>query len=508
MTADLVHSRRHNALIIAAIAVVFLALRIALLVVRDAFFDELFTLWISNKPFAGIIEALRHDSGPPLYYFVVHALGVKTILGARIVSLVAASAAMAVVLSARSFGTARFTAAGLLAFYPPAVFSAIDARAYALCALLVTIGLVALHGGRVFAAAMAFVAAAYCHYYGALLFPLLLIPFQIGGRGQDGCHPELPEPGSGEGQRGIPRNPRLGPSAGDSSPRSTPPALRRLGMTAFSPNATRRILATIVASILFAPALYVASQQPRQSMQWLHESRWSWLHNLSFAGHYAYGLFQPAPMWLVVAAGLLLLAAVAGPAWNRRARPRRVETPRVGGSFAAAATIVPLAIAVAAGVYFPMRFESIIAVPLTLWIAVAVESWTLPIRRILVAALVVIGLATTYAGILDHARRPLDGCRAAAVWTEEHVPRGERLVASGYCYLEAAMSGYPDVIAFPTEQGLHPGWRAMPQRDTPLPPVPFVWIGERAAPELSLLRKSHAVQPLYANDSALVARVR
>jgi len=213
-------------------------------------------------------------------------------------------------------------------------------------------------------------------------------------------------------------------------------------------------------------------------------------------------------MCLVGVAALLLLAAVAGPAWNRRARLRHAEPPRVGGWLAAAATIVPLLIAVAAGVDCPMRFESIIAVPLMLWISFAVESWTPPVRRTIVAALLGIGLATTYAGILDHARRPLDGYRDAALWTEGHVPRGERLVASGYCYLEAVMNGNPGVIAFPPEQGVHPGWRAMPQRGTPLPPAPFVWIGERAAPELSILRRSRAVQPLYGNGSALVARVR
>jgi hypothetical protein len=512
MTADLVHSRRGNALIIAAIAIVFLALRIALLAARDPFFDELFTLWISSKPFAGIIDALRHDSGPPLYYFVVHALGVKTALGARVISLVAASAAMAVLLFARSLGTARFTAAALLAVYPPAVLSAIDARAYALCALLVTIGLVALHGGRVFAAAMAFVFAAYCHYYGALLFPLLLIPFRTGGSERDLCNASVgacssaPAAPVGGGPTRVADALLRVPTG--SSPLHRPLAVRRLGMTVFSPNATRRILATIVAAVLFAPALYLASQQPRQSMQWLRESRWSWLRNLSFAGDYAYGLFQPAPMWLVGVAVLLLLAAVAGPAWNRRARLRHAEPPRVRGWLAAAATIVPLLIAVAAGVYFPMRFESIIAVPLTLWISFAVESWTPPVRRTIVAALLGIGLATTYAGILDHARRPLDGYRDAALWTEGHVPRGERLVASGYCYLEAVMNGNPGVIAFPPEQGVHPGWRAVPQRDTPLPPAPFVWIGERASPELSILRRSRAVQPLYGNGSALVARVR
>ena len=50
----------------ALILLLFAAARIPLLLVRAPFFDELFTRWISAKPFAEIVAALRWDSGPPL----------------------------------------------------------------------------------------------------------------------------------------------------------------------------------------------------------------------------------------------------------------------------------------------------------------------------------------------------------------------------------------------------------------------------------------------------------
>jgi hypothetical protein len=78
----------------AIIVLVFLSLRIALLAARDPFFDELFTVWISAKPFAGILHALRSDSGPPLYYFIVHALALKSVIADRVLSLVFASASL------------------------------------------------------------------------------------------------------------------------------------------------------------------------------------------------------------------------------------------------------------------------------------------------------------------------------------------------------------------------------------------------------------------------------
>src|ERR1019366_9717324 len=106
----------------------FLALRVPLFIYREPFFDELFTRWIAGKSFAGILAALRLDSGPPLYYFVVHAIGDPSIVATRVLSLICAAVSIVVILRATRWAPA---AALLLAVFPPAVLFAADARAYA-----------------------------------------------------------------------------------------------------------------------------------------------------------------------------------------------------------------------------------------------------------------------------------------------------------------------------------------------------------------------------------------
>ncbi len=455
MAGDLLNSRRGAALVAAAIAVVFVALRVTLLAAREPFFDELFTAWIVRKPFAGILEALRHDSGPPLYYFVTHLLGLRSVAAIRALSLIAASATFAVVVAARSLGSSRFVAAALLAVYPPAVLFAVDARAYALCGMLVAAGIVALWSGRRPVAAIAFVAAAYCHYYGVLFFPLMLVPV----------------PGSAESE----------------SEKTT---------------ILQRVAGFGIECTLFAPGFWLAAHQPRQSMSWLREPAWSWVSSLSFAGDYPYGLFASSPGVLVAIAGVLLLACLIAPLPIRRAG----RSPLY--SFAAAATLIPLALAVATRVYFPMRFGAVVAVPLALWIAASAGQFEGLLRRATIGIFFAIGLVATYGGIVDHARRPLDSYRDAAAWAARHAAPGQKIVASGYCYLEAVMAAPANVVAFPEEQAIHPGWRALPRRDSVPPAPPFLWIGERAAPELSILKKTSAVQPVYSNGHALVALVR
>ena len=121
----------------AGILALFFAFRIPLLVVRQLFFDELFTQWISAKPFAAIVDALRFDSGPPLYYFLVHLFG-----HARGISLLASLATVVVLLVRREFLAATF-----VSVFPPSVLFAVDARAYALCAFFVTLGVTIPTGG-------------------------------------------------------------------------------------------------------------------------------------------------------------------------------------------------------------------------------------------------------------------------------------------------------------------------------------------------------------------------
>ncbi|HEX8253516.1 MAG TPA: hypothetical protein VF846_10230, partial [Thermoanaerobaculia bacterium] len=162
-------ARRETVLAVAVVAL-FLIVRFTLLVVREPFFDELFTVWMANKPFAEILPALTLDSGPPLYYFIAR---IPNVFALRVLSLVFATLTLALILTRNSLGTGRWIAATLLALYPPAALFAVDARAYALCGLFVAIGAVSVHERRPFAAATAFLLAAYTHWYGALFLPLV-----------------------------------------------------------------------------------------------------------------------------------------------------------------------------------------------------------------------------------------------------------------------------------------------------------------------------------------------
>jgi hypothetical protein len=397
------------------IALLFLAPRIALLYVRQPFFDELFTRWIAARPFTGILQALRYDSGPPLYYFVIHALGDPPLLVIRAISLFFAMVALLALLVAR-----RFTAAALLAVFPPAVLFAVDARPYALCAMFVTLGVLALEFRRPYLAALVFVAAAYSHYYGALFIPLIGVA--------------------------------AGVSPAGGRPRTAGP--------------------TLLALALFAPGAWLALHQPRGSMAWI-------------GGHPAYPevLFARPSLWLTIIAAALLIAAAV--------RLNRFT----------AMTLIPLALALALRIYFPLRFESVIAAPLVLWLAVSSY-------RLLIPPLIAVGLALCSIGVIEHWQRPMDDYRAAAVQLRQIAAPIERVVASGYLYLEAvSVLGERRVEAFPPEQALHPGWRAAVPPGSPPPPGVFLWIGERAAPELAIIRRSRRIAPIYVNSRAAIVKV-
>jgi len=382
---------------VVGIAALFFVPRLILLFVREPFFDELFTRWISGHAFAGILQALHYDSGPPLYYFLIHALGDPPILVIRAISLLFSTVPLIALIASR-----KLTAAALLAVFPPAVLLAVDARAYALCAMFVALGILALDREKPWTAALLFVAAAYSHYYGALFLVLLW----------------------------------------------------------------RNWKALAIAVVLFLPGAWLALHQPRASMAWI-----------GAFPQYPDALFARPPIWLAIIAAVLLVAAAHR--LNRYA----------------AMTLVPLALALALRIYFPLRFESVIAVPFVLWLSVSAHKKLIPL-------LIAVGVAICAIGIIDHARRPIDDYRDAAL----HL-RGlpGPVVASGYLYLETIM--VRPAIAFPPEQALHPGWRAMPSPGSEVPPGAFLWIGERGAPELAIIRRSRQVTPLYVNENAAIVKV-
>jgi hypothetical protein len=204
----------------ALILLLFAAARIPLLIVRAPFFDELFTRWISSKPFSEIIAALKLDSGPPLYYFVVRLIGDPSVTMTRILSLVCATISLILILRSKNV-----IAALLLAVFPPAILFAADARAYAMCAMFVTMAVLAVDDDRPFAAALALVAAAYSHYYGVLFFPILLL-----------------------GRAGEP-------------PAVQPASRRRYDR--------RRVYAIAAAIILYIPGFLLALRQPAEARAWM-----------------------------------------------------------------------------------------------------------------------------------------------------------------------------------------------------------------------------------------------
>jgi len=327
----------------------------------------------------------------------MHAIGDPPVMMLRCLSLLFAAIALAALLI-----RGHVAAAALLAAFPPAVLLSVDARAYALCAMFVTIAILLLDE-RPWTAALCLVAAAYSHYYGVLFFPLLFWK----GR-----------------------------------------------------------LKAALTLLLFAPGAWLALHQPRGSMTWIGPFP-----------QYPDVLFARPPLWLLIAAAALLIAAAYR--LNRYA----------------AMTLIPLALALALRIYFPLRFESVIAAPFVLWLAYGA-------RKVLIAPLIAAGVLICAFGIADHAGRPVDDYRAAATYV-----RGlpGPVVASGYLYLETVMQR--PATAWPPEQALHPGWRATAKSGSDLPPGSFIWIGERLAPELSILRRSRRIRPLYVNEHAAVVRV-
>lgn len=432
MTPVPAHSslRSRDAAIVAGIAALFLVLRAAILWAREPFFDELFTAWMARRPLDAILTALRHDSGPPLYYVVARFDG---ILALRLLSL--AIGAIPVVLLLRE---RRWVPSLLLAVHPAAALFAATARPYALCAAFVAIGVLSLERDRVWAAAAAFTAAAYTHYYGVLFLPVLLF--------------------------------------------SRAPL-------------KQRVLAGSVAVVTFIPGLLLSFLQPKEATSWMTTPD---LQEVLAA--FAFLSDEPAVAWWVtVLACLVTLAAVS-------------RSSRFAG-----VVLVPLALALALTftlrpAYFPIRFASVIAFPLVLWIDASTAVWGGVARRLFVIALTFTGIAAIAAGVIDALERPGDDYRDAAVVLRRNAGPAETIVATGYMYLESVhqMPKHP-VQAFPRAQALHPGWRTSPQSTrldpAALPHTTFLWTGERQSPELRVITKARRTELLFENERAVILRV-
>ena len=459
----------------------FFATRLPLFFLRDAFFDELFTVWITAKPVAGIIEALRHDSGPPLYYLLVRAarlvpdISASPLTLARAIALLCGFGSLLLILITRGLGSSRWLAAAFLAIYFPAIYFSTEARSYALCALLIGVGALFLMkwiewpDRRALAAAVvSFVLAASSHYYGVLFFPL----------------PAL---------FGI--------------------FLKRKGARVSG------VLASVLCGALFAPGFLLAFTQPEEAIGWMREdgkliglTDALFLERLGPAAPLP-ALFAPDFSWLLQVVSLLLVLGVL--VWRTPRSPR--------GWIFAVMTVVPWLTSMALALlgrpsYFPMRFESVVAVPLALWWGESLLTLPRRLRGAVVVALIVLGLFVVNLALLDHVSRRPDDFRLAARTARATVPTSAVVVASGFAFLEMnaqiVPNWRPELRAFPRQQAVHPGWRAalvpgeiVGEIDRVLgQATEFFWIADSSSGEFEVLSRKAALTPVFRSGPVYLVR--
>jgi len=377
---------------------------------RPLWFDEIFTLWIARQPGARILQRLRMDSGPPLYYFFAMPLvragelfRVDPVV--RLLSF-AALAALFGALRPRFAGGNRFPL--LLAASPLIFFYSSEARPYALLAA-VSFGLFlaafrARDGWKSrLAVAVAAGALPWIHYLGILV---------VGGS-------------------------------------TIVCAIRKKWRT---------LLLQILGASAFLPWLPTALRQPPLSMAWNRETSVS--SSLSLLGAFGSwgslpGYFTawrtPVP-WLGAVLGIGLVVAAA-----------RVSVKQEAIQNALAFALFPVGLALVASVfrpvYFPGRTE-MATLPVALW-AFARAARRSPAANLLTRAAVAAGfLAILMSLLLPPGPFPY---RATARFLEKQAGPADLVVAGDSNYLplrlakdRAALA--PALLGLPSEIQEHPGW--------------------------------------------------
>ncbi|HXI14132.1 MAG TPA: hypothetical protein VNM92_16025 [Thermoanaerobaculia bacterium] len=465
-----------------ATAGLFAGLRAAFVFVREPFFDELFTLWFAARPYAVTWSTLQNDSSSLLHYGLVRLFALfrpLDLLAVRLLSLLCACLTAWLVLRSPQPPRVRAIALLLLAVFPAHVFFSSEARAYALVALLIGIATVCLHDWIVLqsrfalgAATLSMVLAAYAHAYGVLFFPL--------------------------------------------------PVVLVLAMRE-SRRWKEAACSVAVAGLLFVPGFWLAAQQPPGALVWMQEAKplttlmllKGPVGQLGFAAEFPYALLPPSPLALQLLSVTVMAVIVASAMRNGRGA-------RIFGWILLTPCVLLLMFAIGGKTfYFPTRFESTLAVPLSLMIASTVDTWRPALRLVIVTVLCTLGILSSGVAIASHASRPEEPYRSAARFVRQSVPSNTSLIASSYAYLE--VYSQQDAIwqvrleAFPSSQGLHPGWWVNPaqsqlssEADSLIRRRPdgFLWIGHRGSGEFRMLRSRLGFQPLFENQGATVGWFR
>lgn len=381
------------------------AARIAALVIRPLWADEIFTLTLARRPVPEILATLRLDSGPPLHYLVS-----KLVLApcggpgpldvvVRLVSFTASLLHVPLFVAiGRRLGkeSAGWTAATLYALFPLAVSYAAEGRGYALASLLVLLAFercLALREkpgtGRAVLVGSLAAAALLTHYLALLPLAGFVSLFRGSSR---------------EARRSL-------------------------------------LLAGGVAAALASLWLPVATAQPRASMAWVDAA--PTLASASrIALNVAFGI-ETAPLWPLSLAALLALAFLS----------LRAILSDAAASVAALGLLSLALLAFVTPVVLLPERASILLLP---FVALAAAGWT-PLAALSsllsIATLVVQIPAQTHRlpsealaeRVQAFARSGSSVC-AVGLWGPELAYRMER----------AGLGGR--VVLFPSDVAAHPGW--------------------------------------------------
>ncbi len=422
--------------------------RLALAARRAPQSDELVTVWSSRKAFGPMMETLRLDSGPPLYYLIIRTLRLLEVPLARGFSIAVAVLGAIVCCRAVEKTSHRLRVGGLLAVYPLHLYFGTEARAYAFCALMVGVAATAMDrwvdsaSRRELAmAAVALIAGAYAHHYVVFLFPLLMV-FAI-----------------------FFRRDRL--------------------RDAF--------LASLAVAVAFVPGALLLRAQIPNAVPWMRieDDVQRVLLTLGAVTRIGFDGRQPVPAFVRVLSMIILVAALLATLRAPRAqRYLAVIALAIGGAVAAAAIGLPA--------YFPLRFEAILSIPVVLWLffaATSIPRAALP----LIASAFVIG-AIGSASLL---MRPYPPSVLQVVI--RNVPSGLPLVASGPAYL--ALSLEREVTPLPAAHAVQPGREWPVEAEAARLQPPFIFVGSNRGAAFVELAGTRRIRELGRVADVVIVRV-
>jgi hypothetical protein len=330
-------------------------------------------------------------------------------------------------------------------------------------------------------ASVAILVTAYSHYYGVLFFPVPIVAAFVSVLGESSSAPSE--------------------AAG------------------WKASATRRnvlrdaAIALFLTCVAYIPGFLLAAQQRTRAVEWMRiESDLQRI--LLVAGSFGRIGFDArhrfASPFLTAFVGAVSLVVLAYALWRTRSEARArllftmIAVPILGAiTFAAAG----------AAAYFPIRFESLLSVPVILWLFVALRGAPRTPATVALLCAFVAGLLAS-ADNVAAPRTPESPQRIVARIVRQHADARLPIAASSLSLLELYgqrdAAWQPRLVPFPSDYGIHPGLhpgRASAIRDLralAALPKPFLWVGEARSAEASVLSERFPMR-VVASDRGTVA---